>query len=173
MHEAHILGVALDITGRQVILLKPLRAGSGRILPIWIGEQEAAAILIAVEGITVPRPLAHDLMRSMLDALQARVDRVEITRIEEGTFYAVVTVHAAGRTHALDARPSDAIALARRVGASIWIADEVLERAGVPDTFSGREPDLASPLSTAEQEARLEEFREFLAEVDPEDFGEG
>lgn len=98
MHEAHILGVALDITGRQIILLKPLGVGSDRLLPIWIGEQEAA---------------------------------------------------------------------------SISIADEVLERAGVADTLSDREPDLGSPLSTAEQEARLEEFREFLAEVDPEDFGEG
>ncbi|SBS74943.1 bifunctional nuclease family protein [uncultured Microbacterium sp.] len=167
MVQVRVAGVALDAAGQHVILLKPLDSlpGEGRILPIWIGAQEATSILIAVEGAIPPRPLAHDLMRSLLDELGATVDRVEVTRIEEGTFYAEVTLTSAAGIHLVDARPSDAIALASRAAAPIWVADDVLAEAGVIDVVTDDETE-------GDPEENLEEFKEFLEHVDPEDFRE-
>ncbi|SFI19285.1 MULTISPECIES: bifunctional nuclease family protein [Microbacterium] len=167
MVQVRVAGVALDAAGQHVILLKPLDSlpGEGRILPIWIGTQEATSILIAVEGAIPPRPLAHDLMRSLLDELGASVDRVEVTRIEEGTFYAEVTITSAAGIHLVDARPSDAIALASRTAAPIWVADDVLAEAGVIDVVTEDE-------AGGDPEENLEEFKEFLEHVDPEDFRE-
>jgi len=92
MVQVRAAGVALDQSGQHVILLKPIDElpGEGWILPIWIGAQEATSILIAVEGAATPRPLSHDLMRAMLETLGADVDRVEVTRIDDGTFYAEI-----------------------------------------------------------------------------------
>ncbi|MFV0375131.1 bifunctional nuclease family protein [Microbacterium sp.] len=166
MVQVRVAAIALDQSGQHVILLKPVDAepGQGRILPIWIGAQEATSILIAVEGAATSRPLAHDLMRSMLESLGAEVDRVEVTRIDDGTFYAEVGLHAGGGDLRIDARPSDAVALASRTAAPIWVADEVFEEAGVPDmTLAGDE---------AGAEENVEEFKRFLEEVDPEDFRE-
>lgn len=170
MSEVKVIGVAIDSSGQRVILLKPVDAtlGEGKILPIWVGEQEATSILVAIEGVATPRPLAHELMRALVDTLGGRVDRVEITSIAEGTFYAVVYVEAADGEHVIDSRPSDAIALACRAGATIHLADAVLEEAGIEDTITAP-PDAADEAS---EEERLEEFRSFLDTVNPEDFGE-
>ncbi|MCR2762177.1 bifunctional nuclease family protein [Microbacterium sp. zg.B48] len=183
MIQVRVAGVALDPTGQHVILLKPLDeiAGEGRILPIWIGQMEATSILVAVEGAAVPRPLAHDLMRSLLDSLDASVTGVAVTRIEEGTFYAEVTLSSSLGQRVVDARPSDAVALASRVGAPIWVADAVMDDAGVPDTVTESdieteleaelESQLESGAETAiEAEQRLDEFKRFLDDVDPDDF---
>lgn len=161
MVQVRVAGIALDSTGQHVILLKPVTElpGSGSILPIWIGAQEATSILVAVENAVTPRPLAHDLMRAMLVTLGATVTQVEVTRIDEGTFYAEVTLDAGGAVHRIDARPSDAVALASRTGALMFVADEVLDEAGVPDT-----------LVEEDEEERLEEFKKFLEDVDPDDF---
>ncbi len=164
MVQVRVAGVALDGAGQHVILLKPMDAipGEGRILPIWIGVQEATSILIAIEGAQAPRPLAHDLMRALLASLDATVDGVEVTRIEDGTFYAEVTVSAGGAVRRIDARPSDAVALASRTGSPIWVADGVLAEAGVPDVLGEAE----------DAEENVEEFRRFIDAVDPEDFRE-
>lgn len=158
-------GVALDASGQHVILLKPVDElpGAGTVLPIWIGAQEATSILIAIEGAAVPRPLAHDLMRTMIETLGAQVTQVEVTRIDEGTFFAEVTLDVAGAVHRVDARPSDAVALASRTGAPIWVADAVMEEAGVADMLS---EDDAEP----DPEASVDEFKKFLDDVDPDDF---
>lgn len=163
MVQVRVAGVALDATGQHVILLKPLDAlpGEGVILPIWIGAQEATSILIAVEGAVAPRPLAHDLMISILESLEATVEKAEVSRIDGGTFYAEVTLSAASGIRVLDARPSDAVALASRAGAPIWVADAVLADAGVPDM-----------MAAAETEENLAEFKDFLDHVDPDDFRE-
>jgi bifunctional DNase/RNase len=100
-------------------------------------------------------------MRSMLETLDARLDRVEITRIEDGTFYADNTLSSAVGIRTIDGRPSDAVALASRVGAPIWVADDVLDEAGVPDT-----------LGEADAEENLDEFHRFIEGVRPEDFSE-
>ena len=161
MVQVRVAGVALDASGQHVLLLKPVDQipGDGFVLPIWIGQLEATSILVAVENAEVPRPLAHDLMGLILTALDAVAVKVEVTRIEDGTFYAEITLSMALGERIVDARPSDAVALACRVGAPIWVADAVLAEAGVPDVLT--ETDAAE---------RLDEFMRFLDEVEPEDF---
>lgn len=168
MVQVRVLGIALDAAQQHVILLKPMgeAEGGGRILPIWIGAQEATSILVAVEGATPPRPLAHDLMVSLLDTLEGSVTRVEVTRIDGGTYYAEITVDTPRGTRIIDARPSDAIALASRADASLWVADEVLAEAGIADTVS----ESADEEGEGEAEEAVEEFRRFLDDVEPEDF---
>lgn len=162
MAQVRVLGVALDPARQHIILLKPVldEPGEGQVLPIWIGAQEAASILIAVEGEQAPRPLTHDLMKTLLDTLGARVEQVEVTRIDDGTFFAEITLTTPTGRLVLDARPSDSIALAVRVDAPIWVADEVLEDAGIPADMVDFDGD----------EEKLDEFKRFIDEVDPEDF---
>ena len=161
MVQVRVAGVALDASGQHVLLLKPVDQipGDGFVLPIWIGQLEATSILVAVENAEVPRPLAHDLMGLILTALDAVAVKVEVTRIEDGTFYAEITLSTALGERIVDARPSDAVALACRVGAPIWVADAVLAEAGVPDV-----------LTETDASERLDEFKRFLDEVEPEDF---
>jgi bifunctional DNase/RNase len=161
MLQVRVAAVARDASGQHVIVLKPLdaAAGTGAVVPIWIGTQEATSILVAIEGVQTPRPLTHDLLREVLSALHAEVTRVEVTRIDEGTFYAEITLVADGAVHTIDARPSDAVALASRVGAPIWVADEVFADAGIPDT-----------LTETDDEATLTAFTRFLDDVEPDDF---
>jgi Uncharacterized conserved protein len=163
MVQVRVAGVALDGAGQHVILLRPFDSLSDddRVLPIWIGAQEATSILIAVEGAVAPRPLAHDLIRSLLETLGAVVERVEVTRIDDGTYYAEITLIADGRVHVVDARPSDAVAVASRTGAPLFVADEVMEEAGVPGL-----------IVQGEEEQEVEEFHRFLEDVDPDDFRE-
>lgn len=150
----HSLG--LDQTTSQPVVLLKEEEGP-RILPIWIGQPEATAILIAIEGVTPPRPMTHDLLLSVLTASGLELERVEITRLEEGTFFATLVLTGDGPSVLVDARPSDSIALAVRAGCPIAVAESVLGVAGiVPD-------------DEAEQE--VERFRDFLDKVDPEDFG--
>jgi uncharacterized protein len=159
-----VAGVALDPTGQHVILLKPIGelAGEGRLLPIWIGAQEATSILIAVQGEQAPRPLSHDLITTLFGTVGARIERVDVTRIDDGTFYAELSLTTPSGPQVLDSRPSDAIALAVRVQAPIWVADEVLDEAGIPAEMVDFDHD--------EEEEKLDEFKRFLDEVDPEDF---
>jgi bifunctional DNase/RNase len=159
-----VLGLAVDGAGQPVVLLTPLVGATGprTLVPIWVGGQEAASISIAVSGEDPPRPLSHDLMKRLLDTVGARVDRVDITRIEEGTFYAALTLTTREDTVTLDCRPSDAIALAARVGAPLFVSESVIDDAGVLEDEDVSEPE--------EAEEKVEEFRRFLDEVDPEDF---
>ena len=161
MVQVRVAGVALDASGQHVLLLKPIDQipGDGMLLPIWIGGLEATSILVAVEQAPVPRPLAHDLMRALIAELGAEVTRVEVTRIDDGTFYAEITLSTAFGDRVIDARPSDAVALASRVGAELWVADAVMEDAGVPDV-----------LTETDAGERLDEFKKFLDDVEPEDF---
>ena len=162
MVQVRVAGVALDGAGQHVILLKPVGAQSDDpVLPIWIGAQEATSILIAVEGAQAPRPLAHDLIRTLLETLGAVVERVEVTRIDDGTYYAEITVRAGDVVHVVDARPSDAVAVASRAGAPLFVADDLLAEAGVPGL-----------IVQGEEEEAVEEFHRFIEDVDPDDFRE-
>jgi len=163
VEQVRIASLALDPrTNQPVVLLKPLEEepGEGRLLPIWIGHPEATAILLALEGVETPRPMTHDLMLSLLGTLETLVERVEITRVDEGTFYAAIILRGEELTRVVDARPSDSIALAIRAGAPIFVADSVLESAGVPD----------ESVSEVDEEAEVDAFRDFLDHVNPEDF---
>ncbi len=162
MVQVRIFGVALDAARQHIVLLKPLldEPGEGRVLPIWIGGQEATSILLAVEGEQPPRPLSHDLMKTLLDTLGTAVEQVEVTRIEDGTFFAEITLMTPSGRRVIDARPSDSIALAVRTESPIWVADEVLDEAGIP----------AEMVDLGGDEEKLDEFKRFLDDVDPEDF---
>ncbi len=165
MVQVRVAGVALDAAQQHVILLKSVGPGRtpGTVLPVWIGAQEATSILVAVEGVTPPRPLAHDLMVRLVEALDGTVERVEVTRVEDGTFYAEVTLFTPHGIRVVDARPSDAIALASRMDAPIWVADPVLAEAGVAD-------DLTVGADDRSEAEKLADFRRFLDDVDPDDF---
>ena len=164
MVQVRVLGVALDAARQHIVLLKPLleEPGEGRVLPIWIGAQEATSILIAVQGEQAPRPLSHDLITTLFGTVGARIERVDVTRIDDGTFYAELSLTTPTGPQVLDSRSSDAIALAVRVQAPIWVADEVLDEAGIPAEMVDFDHD--------EEEEKLDEFKRFLDEVDPEDF---
>lgn len=137
-----------------------VRSPGELILPIWIGPNEAAAIAMALQGVAPPRPLTHDLFAATLERLGVPLRQVRITRLEEGTFYGELVLGTDADT-VVDARPSDAIALALRVGATILVAQDVLAEAGVP----------VEQESVAEDEAEaVERFREFLDHVEPQDF---
>lgn len=140
-------------SNNPIVLLR--EADGHRYLPIWVGAVEATAIAYAQQGVVPPRPLTHDLLRDVLDAVGAELAEVRITALRDGVFYA--TLHFASGVE-VSARPSDAIALALRADVPIFGADEVLDEAGIdlPD----EEP--------AEDE--VERFREFLDQVSPEDF---
>jgi bifunctional DNase/RNase len=155
MIPVRIHSLGLDQSSDQPVILLKEEEGL-RILPIWIGHPEATAILIAIEGIVPPRPMTHDLLLSALTAGGLVLERVEITRLEEGTFFAALVLRGEERTLAVDARPSDSLALAVRAGCPVLVAEEVLDQAGiVPDE---------------EAEEEVERFRDFLDTVDPEDF---
>ena len=160
MTQVRITTLAVDAEGEPVVILKPVddAPGHGLLLPIWIGPMETAAILIAMGATGQPaRPLTYDLLVSLLEACEATVERVEVTQLVEGTFHAAITLHTPAGTRIVDARPSDSIALALRVGAPTFVADDVLSAAGIPDSAERAEQDIA-------------EFGEFLDTVDPEDF---
>ena len=151
MRELDVVGVRVEMpSNAPMVLLREV--GGTRYLPIWIGASEASAIANAQEGVVPPRPLTHDLMVDTLNTLGHRLTEVHITELEGGTFYAVLLVDGIE----VSARPSDAIALALRVGSDIYCAEDVLDEAGlaVPD----------------DQEEEVEKFREFLDQINPEDF---
>jgi bifunctional DNase/RNase len=155
VHELNVVGVRVELpTNQPIVLLK--EAAGDRYLPIWIGAVEATAIAFEQQGVRPARPLTHDLLRDVLTALRAPLRKVEITELKENVFYAELII---GDGVRVSARPSDAIALALRVGASISCAESVLSEAGIviPD----------------EQEDEVEKFREFLDKISPDDFAAG
>lgn len=161
MIHVRIASLSMDsVSNQPVILLRPVDEpeDAGRLLPIWIGHPEATAILLALQGVEPPRPMTHDLLTGIVQATGFIVERVEITRLEEGTFFAALILRGEERTIAIDARPSDSIALAVRTGSPIFVAEDVLEAAAVAEE------------RTVDEEAEVEQFREFLDHVDPSDF---
>ena len=162
-------------TGRHVLLLKEV--GLGRILPIWIGPWEASAIAAHLQGVEPERPLTHDLFAGVLRETGVRLDRVLISRLAEETFHARLVLVSADARLEVDARPSDAIALAIRLEAPIYAAGDVLDRAGaLPDALPDADDvdtagAAAGPLETTGEPidaTRLGIFREFVNSLDPE-----
>ena len=163
MVHVRIASLSVDsVSNQPVIILRAIEDPSGldRVLPIWIGNAEATAILLALQGVEPPRPMTHDLLASVITSLDAIVSRIEITRVSEGTFYAAVILRAEERGVVIDARPSDSIALAIRTGSPIFVAEEVLDEAAVT----------AVEEAAIDEDAEVEQFRDFLDHVDPADF---
>jgi len=157
--QMEVIGVRVELPTNTPILLLRERDGN-RYIPIWIGTPEATAIALALEGVETARPLTHDLMKTLLDALGADIERVEVTGLREGTFYADLVIESDGEQITVSARPSDAVALATRTGAPVYATREVLEQAGLE-------------IHDDTEEAEIERFREFLDHVTPEDFQGG
>ena len=126
-----VAGVRIDPQSASPVILLREDEGRRRHLPIWIGTHEARSIALAMEQITLPRPNSHDLIRNILHGVDALISRVIITELRNGTYYAVLEVEIDGRLAEIDARPSDAIAVAMRVKAPIFAAQEVLDEAGL------------------------------------------
>ena len=147
-----VIGVRVEMPSNQpIVLLKEI--GGERYLPIWIGAVEATAIAFAQQGVNPPRPLTHDLMKDLLDSLHVSIDSIHLTEMREGIFYSVLNLQG-GVT--VSSRPSDAIALALRTGAPILASEVLLADAGIeiPD----------------QSEDEVEKFKEFLDQINPEDF---
>lgn len=158
MQEVHmeIRGLMLDPASNVPIVI--LRETQGDLLlPIWIGTFEANAIALRIEGVEPPRPMTHDLLLSLLETLETRVTKVVICDLRESTFFALVHLEQGERSLTVDSRPSDALALALRASAPIYVLRDVLERA--------RAADLAAESSDDDR------LRKWLEEIRPEDLG--
>jgi bifunctional DNase/RNase len=160
------------LSSRHVVILK--ETGRERYLPIWIGPWEASAIAMRLQGLTPERPLTHDLFAQTLEAVDARVSRVVISDLADETFHARLIVVRDGREGEVDARPSDALALAVRVGAPIFAVPSVLDQAGLGAEGGIGDDEEAGELleSTGERivDPRLDVFRDFVnsLDVDPD-----
>jgi len=130
MVEVKVERVGFDLENQQaVIILKEV--GSDRLLPIWVGALEGNAVAMVIEGIQAPRPMTHDLMKNLLDLLGVTVTMVIIDDLRDGTFFAQIAMKVGDETREIDARPSDAVALAIRAKAPIYASEMVLEMAGI------------------------------------------
>ncbi len=127
-----IKGLMVDpITNMPIIVLREV--GGQRVLPIWVGVFEANAIALQVENVQTPRPMTHDLLRTVIDELGGQVDRIVVCELKENTFYALLHVRSRSGQHTIDARPSDAIALALRTGSRIFVEESVIHSARTID----------------------------------------
>lgn len=126
--EMKIKGLMIDpITNMPIVILKNISGES--VLPIWVGIFEANAIALQVENISTPRPMTHDLIKSILDDLDATLQKIVICELKDSTFYANIFIQRNGKTLKIDSRPSDAIALALRANATIFVEESVVEQA--------------------------------------------
>ncbi len=163
MVEVVVARLGLDATNQAFVVLLQERGGD-RVLPIWIGRAEADAIAAHLQGVTRERPMTHDLAASLCGALGGTLRRVQVTRVHHGTFYAELHLVGAMGPTLLDARPSDAIAIALRVGAPIFVAEALL---GGDDAA---EPGPLPPPADDDAEARAH-LQRHLEQLRPEDFG--
>lgn len=169
MRRVDITGIALEAhTGAPLVVLRE-QDEPHRLLPIFIGAPEASAIAIAATGQRPPVPLVHDVMAALVTSLDGRVEAVEVTDLQDGTYLASISLSGPGGARRVGSRPSDALALAVRTGAEVYVADAVLDVAGTmpsPDEPTADE----SEADAAAIEAEVDSFRSFLDDVDPSDF---
>ena len=157
MIEVKVDGLALDVTSNSpVVILSPME--NTRVLPIWIGHAEAWAIAMELSNVDSKRPMTHDLLRMVIKALSAEVEKVEITELRESTFYARLLIKTGDASHTIDARPSDSIALALKTGAPIFANEELFNLQSNMEKPSG----LTNNPET---------LKERLRKINPEDFG--
>lgn len=159
-----LLGVRVELPANTPVVMLREEAERSRVLPILIGGPEASAIHTALEGITPPRPLTHDLSVTVFQALGATLERVVITEVRDHTFFAELHFRTATGQTIVSSRPSDAIALAVRSGAPIFAEESLLDEAAVeaPEVTAGED----------DEETILDEFRDFLDDITPDDFAE-
>ena len=162
MIPVRVGGLAIDErTKSPVVLLQEIEGN--RVLPIWIGPMEASAIHMELLGKKYQRPLTHDLMINILEGLSARVSRVVITDLKESTFFANIYIDGGSGAVAVDARPSDSIAIALRSRAPIFIVEKLFEKSA--------QENISAPKTERTPEEKAEELRRYLEGLNPEDFG--
>ena len=154
--EMKITGLMIDpVSNMPIIILK--NSDEDAVLPIWVGIFEANAIAMQMESVVSPRPMTHDLLKNVIETLRAKIRGVEITDLRDNTFFAVIRLDVDGGAVEIDSRPSDAMALALRAEAPIFVSREVLEKSSAP----GEEGD----------SGETERLRRWLETVDPEELG--
>jgi uncharacterized protein len=154
--EMTIKGLMVDpITNMPIIILRD--KDGQKVLPIWVGIFEANAIALQIENIATPRPMTHDLLKNVIGDLKGQVEKVVVSDLRDNTFYALIYLAVAGETVAIDARPSDAIALALRARVPIFVEEYVIENAKTVD-FSAEKPD-------------SDRLHRWLESLDPDDLG--
>ncbi len=157
MIEVEVVGIRLELPANQpVLVLRDL--AKSRYLPLWIGNSEATAISLALENVTPPRPLTHDLMVDIIEHLDDQVLSTAVTELVDGVYYAQIEFANHG---VVSARPSDAVAIAIRCGVPIYVSPEVLNEAGM---------DVVADDEIEDSDVEVEKFRAFLDEINPEDF---
>ena len=161
MVEVKVAHLGLDrSTNTPVVILQ--EKGGERVLPIWIGPAEASAIAMELAGVKFSRPLTHDLVKQVIVGLGGELQRVVITRVKENTYYAELQIHQNNHVVQVDARPSDSIAVALRLGAPIFTQEELLELTSV---------DTVEPASGDSNGLDADSLKAYLEKLDPEDFG--
>ncbi len=151
-----IKGLMVDpMTNMPIVVLRDLEGQ--KVLPIWVGVSEANAIAVQIENVTPQRPMTHDLLKNVIEDLHATVDRIVVSDLRENTFFAVIHLLVRGEPVAVDARPSDAIALALRASAPIFVEEHVIEHARTSDP--------------SDPQAERERLQKWLESLDPEDLG--
>ena len=160
MIEMELVGVRVELPASAPIVLLRESTDRGLFLPIFVGSAEATSIALAMDQVEPPRPITHDLLALVIQNLDAELQRVVVTEIKDKTFFAELHIRDGNGTKKISCRPSDAIAVALRMGTPICVVDEVLQQAGyhIPDDDDDQE------------EHVLAEFRDFLDDVKPDDF---
>jgi uncharacterized protein len=157
-----LVGVRVEVPANTPVVILREQEGLRRVLPILIGSPEASAIHVAIEGIVPPRPLTHDLLVDIIEQLAATVEQVLITEVRDHTFFAELQLRRGDDVVRVGCRPSDAIAIAARTGVEIYATEALLDEASVTAVAAG--------IDDVEEEAILDEFRDFLDDISPEDF---
>lgn len=154
-----LIGIRVELpTNTPILLLK--EQNGDRYLPIWINTPEATSIALARDGFAPQRPMTHDLLASVIEELGATVREVVVTELRGGTFFADLVLDTGADSHTISSRPSDAVSVAVRVDAPLFAASDVLDEAGVH-------------ISDETDEDEIAKFREFLEDIDPDDFASG
>ena len=154
--EVKIRGLMMDpVTNMPIVILKDI--GGDSILPIWVGVYEANAIALEIEKVQTPRPMTHDLIKNVLVGLHTVVKKVVVTELKEDTFYALIWLERNGSTITIDSRPSDALALALRTDAPIFVEEDVLKSSRLANTVA--------------EKVGTEELRRWLENLGEEDLG--
>jgi len=168
MVEMHLVAVRVELPTNTPVVLLQESGGSERTLPIFVGTPEATAIAYALQGVTTPRPMTHDLIRDLLLATEVDVTSIVLTELRGSTYYAEIHLTRGGIAYTVSSRPSDALAVAARMGTPIYADDDLIDSEGVmlavdeDDDTSGEDP-----------EELVSQFREFINDVSPDDFSPG
>ncbi len=166
MVEVHLRAVRVDLQSNTPVVLLQEVGGVGRTLPIFIGTPEATSIAYALQGIEVPRPMTHDLVKDLLDILNITVERIVITELRSATYFSELHLLSGKEHSVISSRPSDAVAVAVRIGCPIYVSDELMDSEGIILKLQEYDED-----EDASPEELVGQFREFLDSVTPEDFG--